>query len=153
MKRALILISKPIDEAALQAERRMSADAGAVVYFLGVVRDQEANQMISALEYEAFHRMAEHQFNLIFDELEKRWPIESVRVVHRLGLIKVGEPSLWVEVITPHRAEAFAACLYLIDELKRLVPIWKKAVPAVPETSNLKTQPPDKLQSTVSHSR
>lgn len=150
MKRALILTSEPINESALQAERRMSADAGAVVCFLGVVRDRETKQTISALDYEAFHRMAEHQFNLIFDELEKRWPIESVRVVHRLGLIKVGEPSLWVEVITPHRAEAFAACLYLIDELKRLVPIWKKAVPAVPETS---TQAPEKLQSTVSYSR
>jgi molybdopterin synthase catalytic subunit len=80
------------------------------------------------LEYESFQRMAEHQFNLLFDEMEKRWPIESVRLVHRLGRVEVSHPSLWVEVVAPHRGEAFAACQWLIDEMKRVVPIWKKAV-------------------------
>jgi molybdopterin synthase catalytic subunit len=70
--------------------------------------------------------MAEHQFRLLFAEVEKRWPVESVRLVHRIGVVPVNEPSLWVEVIAPHRGEAFAACLYLIDEMKRVVPIWKK---------------------------
>jgi molybdopterin synthase catalytic subunit len=73
--------------------------------------------------------MAEHQFNLLFDEMAKRWPIESVRLVHRIGVVKVNEPSLWVEVVAPHRGEAFAACQWLIDEMKRVVPIWKKPVP------------------------
>ena len=72
--------------------------------------------------------MARHQFELIFQEIEKRWPIESVRLVHRVGLVKVNEPSLWVEVVAAHRGEAFAACQFLIDEMKRIVPIWKKAV-------------------------
>ena len=54
--------------------------------------------------------------------------MESVRVVHRLGVVKVNEASLWVEVVAPHRAEAFAACQWLIDGLKRVVPIWKKPV-------------------------
>jgi molybdopterin synthase catalytic subunit len=102
---------------------------GAAVYFLGVVRESEEGEAIKALEYETFQRMAEHQFNLLFDEMEKRWPIESIRVVHRVGLIKVNEPSLWVEVIAPHRGEAFAACQWLIDEMKKVVPIWKKGVP------------------------
>ena len=53
---------------------------------------------------------------------------ESVRLVHRVGVVKVNEPSLWVEVVAPHRGEAFAACQWLIDEMKRTVPIWKKAV-------------------------
>ena len=101
---------------------------GAVVSFLGVVRGNEEGNAISAIDYEAFQRMAEHQFHLLFDELEKRWPVESVRVVHRLGVVKVNEASLWVEVVAPHRGEAFAACRWLIDEMKRLVPIWKKAV-------------------------
>ena len=72
--------------------------------------------------------MARHQFERIFQEIEKRWPIESVRLVHRLGVVPVNKPSLWVELIAPHRGEAFAAGQYLIDEMKRLVPIWKKAV-------------------------
>ena len=101
---------------------------GAVIYFLGIVRGMEGEQKISAIEYEAFQKMVEHQFNLLFNEIEQRWPIESVRLVHRIGVVKVNEPSLWVEVITPHRGEAFAACQWLIDEMKRVVPIWKKPV-------------------------
>jgi molybdopterin synthase catalytic subunit len=128
MKRQLTITTEPIDEAALVASRSVSNVAGAVACFTGVVRGFEGAATISALEYEAFQRMAEHQMNLLFDELEKRWPAESVRLVHRTGLVKAGEPSLWVEVVTPHRGEAFAACQWLIDELKRVAPIWKKPV-------------------------
>jgi molybdopterin synthase catalytic subunit len=106
----------------------MSADMGASVYFLGGVRGAEGSGAIRAIEYEAFEKMATHQFHLLFDEIEKRGPIESVRLVHRLGVVKVNEPSLWVEIIAPHRGEAFAACQWLIDEMKRVVPIWKKPV-------------------------
>ena len=130
MKRQLTITTQPIDEAALLAQRSMSAGMGAAVYFLGVVRGTEGSANIRALEYETFQRMAEHQISLLFDELAKRWPVESVRLVHRVGLVKVGEPSLWVEVIAPHRGEAFAACQWLIDEMKRVAPIWKKPVPA-----------------------
>ena len=126
MQRSLTITLEPIDEAALIAQRRLSSGIGAVVTFLGFVRDQEGDATISALEYESFQRMAEHQFNLLFDEMEKRWPIESVRLVHRLGRVEVSQPSLWVEVVAPHRGEAFAACQWLIDEMKRVVPIWKK---------------------------
>ena len=94
--------------------------------FLGVVRGVEEGEVISAIEYEAFEKMVTHQFNLLFDEMAKRWPIESVRLVHRIGLVRVNEPSLWVEVVAPHRGEAFAACQWLIDEMKRMVPIWKR---------------------------
>ena len=108
----------------------MSEGMGAALYFAGVVREAEGpGNRISAIEYEAFQKMVEHQFNLLFDEMEKRWPIEAVRLVHRIGLVKVNEPSLWVEVIAPHRGEAFAACQWLIDEMKRVVPIWKKPIP------------------------
>jgi molybdopterin synthase catalytic subunit len=126
MERHLLLTTDRIDEAALLAQRKLSAGMGAVVYFLGMVRGEESGTPISALEYEAFQKMAEHQFHLLFDQMETIWPIESVRLVHRLGYIKVNEPSLWVEVVAPHRGEAFAACQWLIDEMKRLVPIWKK---------------------------
>jgi molybdopterin synthase catalytic subunit len=128
MKRELIITQAPIDEAALLAARRMSAAMGAAVYFAGVVRSVEEGNAIAGIEYEAFQKMVEHQFHLIFDEVEKRWPVESVRLVHRLGFVRVNEPSLWVEIVAPHRGEAFAACQHLIDEMKRLVPIWKKPI-------------------------
>lgn len=126
MKRHLIFVSDAIDEAALLASRFLAPDLGAAVYFLGVVRDLENAAPISGIEYESFQRMAEHQFHQLFDEMEKRWPIASVRLVHRLGIVKVNEPSLWVEVVAPHRGEAFAACQWLIDRMKEVVPIWKK---------------------------
>ena len=126
--RHLTLTTEPINEPELLAQRKMSDGMGATVYFLGVVRGDEEGKAISAIEYEAFQKMAEHQFKLLFDQIEKRWPVESVRLVHRVGVVKVNEPSLWVEVIAPHRGEAFAACQWLIDEMKRLVPIWKRPV-------------------------
>jgi molybdopterin synthase catalytic subunit len=128
VKQQLNITSDPIDEAALLAGRIMSRGMGAAVYFTGVVRGSEEGQAITAIGYEAFQAMAAHQFGLIFQEMEKRWPIESVRLVHRIGVVQVNEPSLWVEVIAPHRGEAFAACQFLIDEMKRVVPIWKKPV-------------------------
>jgi molybdopterin synthase catalytic subunit len=131
MQKQMTITAEPINESALLSRRVMSPGMGAVVCFLGVVRGTEGNANISALEYEAFQRMAEHQINLLLDELAKRWPVESVRLVHRVGLVKVNEPSLWVEVVAPHRGEAFAACQWLIDELKRVVPIWKKPIMGV----------------------
>jgi molybdopterin synthase catalytic subunit len=128
MHRELTIATAALDEPALLRNRKLSAGMGAIIYFLGVVRGTEGETAIQAIEYEAFQRMAEHQFNLLFDEMEKRWPIESVRLVHRVGVVKVNEPSLWVEVIAPHRGEAFAACQWLIDEMKRVVPIWKKPI-------------------------
>ena len=126
MKRELTITTEPIDEAGLLARRAMSPGMGAAVYFAGVVRGTENGAPISAIDYEAFQKMAQHQFELIFREMQRRWPVESVRVVHRLGRVKVNEPSLWVEVVAAHRGEAFAACQFLIDEMKRVVPIWKK---------------------------
>jgi molybdopterin synthase catalytic subunit len=126
MKRDLVISPEPIDEGALVAKRKASDGMGAAVYFAGIVRGSENGAPIRAIDYEAFERMARHQFELIFQEIERRWPIESVRVVHRIGAVAVNEPSLWVEVISPHRGEGLAACQFLIDEMKRLVPIWKK---------------------------
>jgi len=72
--------------------------------------------------------MAHHQFELIFADIGKQWPVESIHLIHRVGEVPVNEASLWVEVIAPHRAEAFAACQFLIDEMKKKVPIWKRAL-------------------------
>ena len=126
MKTQLTITPEPIDEPALIAERSTSEGMGAAVVFHGIVRAQEGDTTISAIDYEAFDRMACHQFELIFEEIDRQWPIESVRVVHRIGVVPVNEASLWIEVIAPHRAEAFAACQFLIDQMKQRVPIWKK---------------------------
>jgi molybdopterin synthase catalytic subunit len=129
MNRQLTISEAPIHERELLAQRPFSRTAGAVVCFLGIVRENEAGEWIRALEYETFEKMARHQFKLLFDQLEGRWPmVESVRLVHRIGMIGSGEPSLWVEVAAPHRGEAFAACEWLITEMKKTVPIWKKPV-------------------------
>ena len=128
MKRWLQIQTDALDEQALSRAREISRGIGAVVCFLGTVREEESGARISALEYEAFREMAEHQFQKIFDQVEERWPVESIRLVHRVGPVRVSEPSLWVEVTAPHRGEAFTACQFLIDEMKKVVPIWKKAL-------------------------
>lgn len=127
MRRHLQILREPIDPPARLADRPSSSTAGAVIVFLGVVRATEDGAPIAAIDYEAFVPMAEHQFGRLFDELHRRWPaLESVRLQHRIGTVPPGEPSLWVEVTAPHRGEAFAACQWLIDEMKRVVPIWKR---------------------------
>ncbi len=130
MKTELTISTAAIDEAALAKRREMGKGMGAVIYFSGVVREIEGNAPITAIDYEAHEEMARHQFALIFDAVEKSWPVESVRLVHRLGVVPVNEPSLWVEVTAPHRAEAFDACQFIINEMKQKVPIWKKPIPA-----------------------
>ena len=121
MKRELTLTHDPIAETASQMRDGM----GAMVTFHGVVRGTEDGEAITAIDYEANEEMARHQFGLIFDAVEERWPVESMHLVHRLGMVPANEASLRVEIIAPHRAEAFEACQYLIDEMKVKVPIWK----------------------------
>ncbi len=106
----------------------MSEKAGAVVTFSGVVRNHEGEALITAINYESFDEMAKRQFELIFNEISKHWPIESIKLIHRTGVVSVNESSLWIEVIASHRSEAFEACQYLINEMKNRVPIWKKPI-------------------------
>ena len=130
MKRFLSITRDPLDEAGLVADRTLSSGMGAAVYFSGVVRGPEGTDAIVALDYSCFIPMAEHQFQRLFDRLAQRGSVESVRLVHRIGRVPVGESSLWIEVVSAHRAEAFAACQWVIDEMKQVVPIWKKPVTA-----------------------
>lgn len=128
MKRQLILTRNPIDEAALIQARQVSAKAGASLTFAGIVRAEENSKVIEAIDYEAYREMAVHQFHKLFDAVQARWPIESLRLIHRVGAVKVNETSLWVEVVSGHRKEAFAAAQWLIDEMKKTVPIWKHPI-------------------------
>lgn len=119
------LTSEPIDHAALtEAVRRPGS--GAVVTFLGTVRDLTGDERTIALEYEAYPPMAERKMAEIEADVRSRWPVGEVILVHRRGRLEVGEVSVAVAVSAPHRAEAFAACRHAIDRLKEVVPIWKK---------------------------
>lgn len=130
MHKDVSFTTTPINEFHFFAGRDVSQGTGALITFIGLVRGLENGEEIAALEYEAFEPMARHQFDLILQRVEERWPVESVRLVHRVGPVKVGEPSIWIEVTAPHRAEAFAACQFIIDEMKKTVPIWKKPLRA-----------------------
>jgi molybdopterin synthase catalytic subunit len=101
--------------------------AGALVLFLGTVRDHSPGRdAVTLLEYEAYAGVVETQIGTIVAEARSRWPLLSVAVTHRLGALAVGEAAVAVAVSSAHRADAFAAARYLIDELKSRAPIWKK---------------------------
>jgi molybdopterin synthase catalytic subunit len=119
------LTHDPIDHHALTESVRRS-HCGAVVTFLGTVRDLTGEEVTAALDYEAYPPMAEKKMAEIEADVRARWPVGDVALVHRLGRLEVGEVSVAVAVSCPHRAEAFEACRHAIDRLKELVPIWKK---------------------------
>jgi molybdopterin synthase catalytic subunit len=119
------LVTEPIDSNAL-SERVRRADCGAVVTFLGTVRDLTDGRVTSALDYEAHAPMAEKKLAEIEADTRARWPVGDIALVHRLGHLDVGEVSVAVAVSCPHRAQAFEACRHAIDRLKEIVPIWKK---------------------------
>jgi molybdopterin synthase catalytic subunit len=102
--------------------------AGGIVVFEGVVRDNARGKQVRYLEYDVYPEMAVQQIREIVAEAESRWGVERVAVAHRVGRLEIGEASVIIVVASPHRAEAFDACRYIIDTLKTTVPIWKKEV-------------------------
>jgi molybdopterin synthase catalytic subunit len=128
MNNDLIAVSAdPIDPARLVAAVARPA-GGAVVLFVGTVRDHsEGREAVTHLEYEAYGGVVEDKIAEVVAEARQQWPeILSIAAVHRTGSLVVGEVSVGVAVSTPHRVDAFPAARYLIDELKRRAPIWKK---------------------------
>src|SRR5882672_6577960 len=107
-------------------EQIRRGNCGAVVLFLGTVRDLTGERVTVALDYEAYPAMAEKKMAEIEADTRARWPVGEMAMVHRLGRLETGEVSVAVAVSCPHRAEAFEACRHAIDRLKELVPIWKK---------------------------
>jgi molybdopterin synthase catalytic subunit len=101
-------------------------NCGAVVVFLGTVRDLTGDRVTVALDYEAYPEMAEKKLVEIEADTRQRWPVGDMVLEHRLGRLAVGEISVAVAVSCPHRTDAFDACRHAIDRLKELVPIWKK---------------------------
>jgi molybdopterin synthase catalytic subunit len=98
---------------------------GGIASFVGLVRDHHGGRKVSALSYSAYEPMAEEICGQIVSEAETRWPVR-VALRHRLGDLPVGEVAVAVAVGGDHREEAFAACRYVIEEVKRRVPIWKR---------------------------
>ncbi len=116
----------PIDASAL-LEFVSVPKCGAVVLFLGTVRNHSRGKTgVTHLEYEAYDGVVESKLVEIVTEAMAQWPVPRVAVVHRVGSLGVGESSVAVAVASPHRADAFEAGRYLIDELKKRVPVWKK---------------------------
>jgi len=118
------LTHEPIDAAALVA-RATRPEAGAVVLFLGTTRELTDGRRTVALDYDAYAAMAERKLAELEAEARRRWPVVECAIVHRLGRVPIAESSVAIAVSTPHRADAFAAGEWLIDTLKRDVPIWK----------------------------
>jgi molybdopterin synthase catalytic subunit len=101
--------------------------AGGIVVFSGVVRNETGGRPVKFLEYEAHAPMAEAQLREIGSAIHARWSgVKRVAMLHRIGRLEIGESSVLIAVSAAHRGEAFAACQYAIDTLKRTVPVWKK---------------------------
>ncbi len=116
----------PIDPAA--ASGIAGPGDGAVVTFLGVVRDSSRGRKVTAIEFHAYEEMAVREMARIEEEVRRRWPGIEVDIVHRIGYLKIGEAALLVAVASPHREEGFAALRLAVERLKASVPIWKKEI-------------------------
>jgi len=100
--------------------------AGAVIDFWGVVRLLEDSREIDGIDYDAHREMAEHQLKRIAEQAAERFGLKLVIIHHRIGFITVGEPSLFLRVASSHRSDGFLASQWIVDELKKKVPIWKQ---------------------------
>lgn len=135
---AISLTRLPLDIAAATAQV-CAPEAGGIALFLGTTRAEsrsadepqsphDPSGALVALDYHAYDEMALAQMRRLAQEAQRRWPVRRLVLWHRLGLVNVGEASVLVAVACPHRGEAFAACQFVIDELKKSVPIWKKEI-------------------------
>ncbi|HEX6559378.1 MAG TPA: molybdenum cofactor biosynthesis protein MoaE [Longimicrobiales bacterium] len=139
-----------ITDEAISAEsvrRLVAADEhGATLVFLGTVRDHNEGRAVRGVHYEAYREMAEQVLRAIVAEAAERNHPANIAAVHRLGELSIGDVSIAIAVATPHRAEAFDACRYIIEEVKKRLSVWKQeryasgekswldgAVPPVPE--------------------
>jgi molybdopterin synthase catalytic subunit len=118
------LTSDPVELAPLLASVQ-SPSRGGLSLFLGQVRDHHEGRTVVRLDYSAYAPMAEAECTRIVAEAERRWDV-AVALQHRLGSLDIGDTAVAVVVASAHRADAFAACRHVIEEVKRRVPIWKR---------------------------
>lgn len=101
---------------------------GATNIFVGTVRGSSKGRKVKKLEFEAKESMAHKEMHNIALEASKKWPVKQILIQHRIGVVDVGDIPVVIAVSTPHRQQSFEACAYIIDELKKNVPIWKKEI-------------------------
>jgi molybdopterin synthase catalytic subunit/molybdopterin converting factor small subunit len=121
----IALVREPIDAATIERDLKSGAD-GAVCVFDGIVRDNTRGRRTLHLDYEAYEQMALQQMHLLRSEAIEHFGVREVAILHRLGRLTVGETSVFIAVASAHRGAAFDACRWIIDTLKKTVPIWKK---------------------------
>jgi len=120
------VVTEPLSPDAIAAEVD-DPGAGGIVIFSGVVRNETGGRLVKFLEYEAHAPMAEVKMREIGEAVRVRWPgVRRVAMLHRIGRLEIGEASVLIAVAAAHRGDAFEACRYAIDTLKRTVPVWKK---------------------------
>jgi len=119
------IVRERIDMAGIADSLKRGED-GACVVFEGIVRNQTRGRKTLYLDYEAYEEMAQQQLESLADQVLKQFQVRDVAIVHRLGRLEIGETSVLIVVASAHRGPAFDACRWLIDTLKRTVPIWKK---------------------------
>ena len=123
------LTRNPIPASDLLAEVA-APQCGGTCLFLGTVRDAPADGGVTGIEYSAYEAMAVAEFDRILAEVRRRWPDARLAVRHRLGLVPTEEASIAIAAAAPHRPEAFEACRYVIEQVKKRLPIWKKELRA-----------------------
>ena len=121
--RSVTVQEADFDAGAELARLRTAGDVGAVASFVGAVRGDDA---VAELELEHYPGMTEASIGTIIEEAARRWPLLAVRVIHRVGRLRLGDQIVFVGVASQHRAAAFAACEFLMDYLKTRAPLWKK---------------------------
>lgn len=119
------IVTRPIDVAAVAAAVTQPG-TGATVTFIGTTRDRNDGRVVTQLEYEAYPEMALAEMRKIGEAAQQRWPVAQIAIVHRIGVVPIGEASVTIAVSAAHRHAAFEACHFAIDRLKEVVPIWKK---------------------------
>lgn len=103
-------------------------EAGAIVTFVGTTRNHNEGRRVISLDYEAYPEMAEKELARLGEEAKRRWKIRRMGIIHRVGRVEITEPSVVIAVSAAHRGDAFQACRFAIEEIKKKVPIWKKEV-------------------------
>ena len=124
----LQIVEEPIDVGAVVTEA-FRPDCGAVATFIGTTRvDESSGASVEYLEYEAYRPMADRKLEEIGAEIKDRWEVNHVSIIHRVGRVNPGEPSVVIVVASPRRSPAFEASRYAIERIKEIVPIWKREV-------------------------
>ena len=119
------IVERPLE--LQEAIRAVSGpDRGAIAVFIGTTRDHHGGRPVQALEYHAYVPMAEAVMRQIGQEIESRFGTQHIAILHRIGRLDIGDPSVIIAVGAAHRREALAACAHAIERLKEIVPIWKK---------------------------